>query len=391
MEQKDFGLSDPEALSLFGGWPTGTGGYLGESKAMRNTTVRACVVALTNTLSILPRHVFERQDDGGRERASEHPAERIIAGYAAPWLPFSEFVREATYRALFDGVAYASVVRVRGEPRELIPIPFSAVTRKTNDLTGEPSYVVKMSDGRDQVLPWQDVFELRMLNGRSPIRDASKAISIANQLEDHVEKLFSNSARPSGYIKLKGKLGTDSAKRLKASFESSFGGSNQGRTAVFEEDTSYETVGMTSVDSEHLANRRFQVAEICRAMGVPAVLVNDLERAVWKNIEELGQQFLTYVILPMTQIWQDALTRVLITTEDRAKNYIEFSTDSLVRADLAARMQAYALAITNGVLSRNEARAKESLPAKDGLDEMLSPLNMRQGAVTNQEGGTDGA
>jgi hypothetical protein len=49
---------------------------------------------------------------------------------------------------------------------------------------------------------------------------------------------------------------------------------------------------------------------------------------------------------------------------------------ALLRGDHAARAAFYASGITNGWLSRNEARASENLNKEDGLDEFLAPFNM---------------
>jgi hypothetical protein len=49
--------------------------------------------------------------------------------------------------------------------------------------------------------------------------------------------------------------------------------------------------------------------------------------------------------------------------------------DDLVRADIAARFEAYAKAALNGIRSVNEIRALENRPPMPGGDELRMPLN----------------
>ena len=56
--------------------------------------------------------------------------------------------------------------------------------------------------------------------------------------------------------------------------------------------------------------------------------------------------------------------------------FIEHNVDALLRGDLAARYAAYAVGINWGILSPNEARAKENLNPREGGDTYLQPVNM---------------
>jgi hypothetical protein len=49
--------------------------------------------------------------------------------------------------------------------------------------------------------------------------------------------------------------------------------------------------------------------------------------------------------------------------------------DALVQAEIAARFEAYAKAITNGILNPNEARALENRPPYEGGNEFRVPMN----------------
>ena len=65
--------------------------------------------------------------------------------------------------------------------------------------------------------------------------------------------------------------------------------------------------------------------------------------------------------------------RDLLTAKERKEFYPEFSVDELVKADIAARFEAYSKAIAARILNPNEVRAKENLPAYQGGERIPEP------------------
>jgi HK97 family phage portal protein len=104
-------------------------------------------------------------------------------------------------------------------------------------------------------------------------------------------------------------------------------------------------------------------------------MLQELERTTHNNAEHLGRQFLTFTLMPWLKLWEGAIRRSLLTPAEREAYFAEFLTDDLARADLAARFEAYAKAVTNGLLSPNEVRAAENRPPYRGGDEFRRPMN----------------
>ena len=97
--------------------------------------------------------------------------------------------------------------------------------------------------------------------------------------------------------------------------------------------------------------------------------------------------FLTFALRPYLTRIEQAIKKSLLTAVERQKYFAEFSIEGLMRADSAARAAFYASAAQNGWLTRNEIRALENWPAKDGGDELtvqsnLIPLSLL-GKITN--------
>jgi HK97 family phage portal protein len=240
---------------------------------------------------------------------------------------------------------------------------------------------VSDADGTRREYDRIDILHIRSIGvrpyaGVSPIEQAREAIALSLVLEQHGAGLFGRGARPAGVLRYPRALTTELAERLRRSFESLYrGGENSGRTCVLEDGIEFQPLQLSSVDAQFLELRKFQLQEIARIFRVPLHLLADLERTTHSNAEALGQQFLTFCLLPVLKLWQDALRITLLTPEERKEYYVEFLVDDLARADLAARFTAYSQAINAGVLNPNETREMENRPPYAGGETYMRPVN----------------
>lgn len=380
-------LASPQdwLIELFGALPTAAGISVTPSRALECSAAYACARLICDLVSDLPMHLFQRAE-GGRERQRDHFADRSMNGFASPWLAGSELRREMTLQALQHGRAYARIVRVRRDPRELHILPSDAVTRTVDERTQEPLYSVTRADGGREELSFTDVLEVSALGGFAPVKLAREAIGLALLLEEHGARLFANGGRPSGLISLKGSVNPTTAAAVREAWQKAQAGDNRGKTAVLGGDADYRPLDFSSTDSEYLANRRFQVAEICRFFGINPILAGDLSAASFANSEEAGRQLLTFTLAPWLTAWQVAIARSLLTDDERrAGFYPEFQTAALTKADIQRRFAAFRQAIGGPWMTPAEGRAAENLPALDGADQLYPPQGTNPGGAPNGE------
>jgi HK97 family phage portal protein len=366
---------DAELLALFGAPATAAGVAVTPDSAMRVPAVRAAVQAIAETAGLLPLHTIQRGADGSKQRASEHPVEGLLR-YPNDWTTGAEFREQVTRDALLHGNAFAFANRVGDRATELIRLDPTTVTVAVAN--GEPTYTVGNGSDR-RTIARGDILHIRAPGSRdgvcgvSPIRDGREAIGLALILEQHAARLFSNGARPSGVISLKGSIGADALARAKAAWQAAHSGSQSGGTAILPADASWEAMTFNSVDSQFLELRTFAVSEIARLFRVPPILLGDYSRATWGNAEEQGRQFLTYCLLPWLRRWTGELGLKLFSVDERQTFSVEFVVDDLLRADIDARADAYTKLITARVLNPNEARAMENRPPYAGGDRFENP------------------
>lgn len=371
-----------DALMALGGASTAAGVSISAESAMRSPAVLGAVRVLAETLASLPVHVYRRLPDGGRERADNHPLEAILADAANAWTPASEFRLVMQTAFALHGNAYAWVGRDgAGQVVELIPLDARTVSVEVDPATMEPKYIVTTGNGQRREYARRDILHVRgvgssLYKGDSPVQLGREAIGLSLVLEQHGAGLFGRGARPSGVLKYPKQLTTDLLNRLRKSFEGFYkGGENAGRVAILEDGVTFEPHQLSSVDAQFLEMRKFQLQEIARIWRVPLHLLGDLERTTHNNAEEMGAQFLSYCLMPILKLWQDAIRITCLTHEERREYYVEFLVDDLARADLAARFTAYSQAINAGVLSPNEVRAMENRGPYSGGEVFTRPVN----------------
>lgn len=379
---ESFDLNNPFVAHVLGGLgPTVVGENVTPESALRCSPAFACIRIIAETLAQLPVHLYRRNGDD-RERATDHPVYRLVAKTANPWTPASEFRLIVGTHFATNGNGYAFVNRdAGGQAVELIPLDSRLVSVKQDPLTLEPVYTVTAADGQARDYSRRDIFHVRgvgldVYKGASTVTLAREAIGLSATLEKHCAGLFGRGAKPSGLLKHKGKLGDDLIRRLRASFNQWYvGGASAGRTMILEDGTEFVQLQLSSVDSQTLEMRRHQIAEISRFWRIPLHMLNELDRATHNNAEAMGQQFLTFCILPILKLWCDALALSLLTEDERETLYFEFLVDDIARADIAARFEAYSKAINAGVLNPNEARGMENRPPYQGGETFMRPVN----------------
>jgi len=383
-------ISAPDAalLGLFGALPSIAGVTVSPATAMRSPAVRRAVGAIAETVGTLPCLIYERDASGAHKPAENHPAFALLHRDANPWTPAPRILEQVVRDACLHGNGYLYINRANGEPRELIHLRPETVQVAYDMLTSEPTYTLVNQEQR--AVDRSDLIHIQApsidgIVGESPVIACREAIALNITLQEHVSRLFARGARPSGILRFPNALGDKAATKLQASWRSAHGGQNSGGTAVIEEGGEYQMLSLTSADAQTLELWTFSVNEIARAFGVPPHMLYELGRATWSNAGEMGASFLRFTLSRWLTALEGELSLKLIAPEERDRFCIEFDTDTLLRADLAARADAYQKLIAARVINPNEARRWENLPPYDGGDKFLNP-NVQSGGKPNVDG-----
>ena len=383
LRRRELKATDAGNLSwaaLFGQQNSRAGVSVNVDSALKVSTVFACLRVLADGIAQVPLKVYREKADGSKELAKDHPAYRLLSRRPNEWMTSFEFRQVMMFHAVLLGNGCAYIGRIRGVPRELIPlVPGSYTIEQAKDYT--LTYRLTGLNGQTTVLPREDVFHLRGpswtgVAGLDALQVAREAVGLAIATEETHAALHANGTQPGGVLSVKGSLDDAARARLKESWAQYQGGlANRFKTAVLDMDSTWTPLGMKGVDAEHLDTRRFQIEEICRDLKVFPQMVGYADKtATFASAEAFFLAHVIHTLNPWIENWEQSLARDLFPDEDDI--VAKFSMQGLLRGDNAARATFYASGITNGWLTRNEARRLEDLNPIEGLGDPLLPLNM---------------
>lgn len=383
---------------------TTAGKTVTERSALQMTAVYSCVRILAEAVAGLPLHLYRYTEDGGKEKAIDHPLYRLL--HDEPNTEMSSFVFRETMMThlLLWGNCYAQIIRNgKNEVVGLYPLMpnkmtvhrdengqlYYLYTRGADDVTNGKSMTVKL--GTSDVLHIPGL-GFDGLVGYSPIAMAKNAIGLAIATEEFGAKFFANGAAPSGVLEHPGTIKEPG--KVREAWQSQFGGSaNSNKIAVLEEGMKYTPISISPEQAQFLETRKFQINEIARIFRVPPHMVGDLEKSSFSNIEQQSLEFVKYTLDPWVIRWEQSLSRTLFTETEKKKYFFKFNVEGLLRGDYASRMSGYATARQNGWMSANDIRELENLdriPAEEGGDMYLVNGNMlpltKAGTFTNEYG-----
>lgn len=357
--------------------------------AMKLAAVYACIYVLSSNIAQMPLHVM-RKSNNKVEPARDHPVFYLVHDEPNIWQTSYKW-RELKQRHILGwGNGYTWVKRGRrGEVTSLECCnPWETTLLNTG---GRHTYGVYNDEGAFAISP-DDMIHVRALGnnqkmGLSPILQHAETIGMGMSGQKYTSSFFNGNARPAGIISVKNELNDQSWTRLKNMWQKAVAAlrSQENKTILLPAQLDYKALTVSPVDAQLIDMMKLNRSMIAGIFNVPAHMINDLEKATFSNISEQAIQFVRYSIMPWVTNWEQELNRRLFTRSERAAGYYSrFNLSGLLRGTPKERAEFYHYAITDGWMSRNEARAFEDMNPCDGLDEMLVSVNAAQQTKQNQ-------
>jgi HK97 family phage portal protein len=225
------------------------------------------------------------------------------------------------------------------------------------------------------MIPARDVLHLRWstprhpLMGEGPLAAAALAAGVNIALSQSSATFFQNMRRASGALSTEMELTKDQMKRLREAFDEQAALMAKGGVPILASGLKFTQMSMTSQDAQVVETMRMTTEDIARAYSVPPPLLGDLSNATLANVEQLVSHWLSISLGACIERAERAFDR-LFQLDSRADR-LELDTSNLLRADMLARMEAYAKGTQAGILTSNDARRRERLPPKPGGDQLL--------------------
>jgi len=348
--------------------------------ALKITALYAGIRIRSENIASFPKYV-KRHTSEGYVDASYHPAFRLIN------------VRPNSYTNKFDfwnvintwldgwGNAYALIKRDgAGLPVSLHQIHPSWVVGITI-IEGRKWYKVQCPDPARAWLTgvWSDddmlhfmLVTLDGIKGVNPVIYNAMALGKSLATEKFASEFYERGGNIKAVLETEGNLGDKEFEAFMKHFKTS---ARNFEVPLLEYGVKYKQLSVNPVAAALIQSETLSIQDVCRIINIPPHMVAELSHATFSNIEHQTIQFVQYSLRPTVKRLEDELERKLFFSDELGEYIVKFGLDGLLRGDTQARSDYYHNAILDGYMSRNEVRELEGLQRKEGLDDMLYPLN----------------
>jgi HK97 family phage portal protein len=363
-----------------------TGKTISPDNAMEAPTVYACVRLISQTLARMPWQVLRNGADGASNDVT-HPVWSLLNSEANEDCTSFVFREAQISDCLLYGNSFAYISRsASGLPIALERLR-PDLTYMLRDSQNQPYYQYWTGKADESASPEIKQRKFRPydilhvvgpsadgLLGEAPIHRMRDLIGMELELQEFTSRFFSQNCRPAGVLSMPGRLSAEGANRLREAFNRVHSGAQgAGKIAILEEGLKFEAISTNAKDSDLDSMKKFCRQQIAAAFNVPSHRVGDNDGVSYSSSEQANSVFVQSTLAGWAARLEQEVNRKLLKRGDDVVTRISF--DDMTRGQMGERFAAYAVAVTNGILSPNEIRAREGLPAVAGGESIRLPLN----------------
>lgn len=349
--------------------------------AIQVMTVLACVRVISNGVAQVPWKTFRSRLDGGSDIAKDHWSYDLLHIAPNAFQTSFEYRQQLMWHLLLVGVHYSLKIRVRdGMVKELLPLLPQWVTPKRHpDWT--MTYKIQLPGRAAFEVSADEIWHLRgpswdSCEALQPVKLAREAIGLAMAAEEHVARTLGQGGNINGVLEASGgNLTEEQIKLIRKQWEEAYSGpANAGKTAILN-NMKFAAISMKLVDAELMAERKFQVEQICQAFGVyPQVIGSGDKAPTYASAEQFFGAHVVISLMPWYEMIDQSAKKNLIGLDNDI--YSRLIPNGLMRGSSKDRADYYTKMYGIGALNPNEIRAFEEMNPYEGGEKYRVPLNM---------------
>lgn len=384
---------------VFGSRTVQSGVAVNWRTALEVSTVMACGRVIGDGIAQVPFRLYRAQP-GRREVAVDHPVHDLLYRRPNARQTSFEFREQIALHLLLTGNAFIWKGRV-GNDRRLVSLePIEPGLMRVEELTdGSLRYRVQRRNGTEyRDLPADDIWHIRGPSwngwmGLEAVRYAREAIGLAIATERAHALHHRDGLKVAGVYSIKDPLTAEQHAQL-TTWLREHAAADNADPLILDRGAEWMNTQMSGVDAEHLATRRFQVEEICRAFRIMPIMVGLPGAAgAYDNGEQMFIAHVTHTLMPWYERIEQSADVNLLTDEERRQGYYtKFTAQALMRGTAKERAEYYARALGSGGhapwMTQDEVREREEM---DPYGEHAGELGQSAMKPASQEGSNNAA
>lgn len=353
--------------------------------ALSEATYFACLKVLSEALGKLPLKILQYTENGGVRVAREHRFYRMLNERPNRFMTASTFWGGAELQRNHRGNDFAWIDTRDPKNPQLWPLDPRTVQVWYDDaceLRDAPDvyYLVSNKKGRsvlssEEVLHFKSHQTLDGLVGISVREQLASTVQSGAKAQRLINALYDSGMTAKAVLQYTGDINNANVQQLVkevGAYLKGEGKSGADKLIPMPQGFQLTPLNMKLADSQFLEVKQYTALQIASAFGVKPYQVGDYTKSSYASAEAQQLSFLVDTLLYIVKQYEEELSYKLLTTEEQTNGYhIKFNTGVLLRADQQTQIATLSTAVSNFLMTPNEAREKLDLPSKPGGDKLL--------------------
>lgn len=353
--------------------------------------LRAVISFLADNIAGLPLKCYVRKEDGGRERDRDSSL-ALLLSRPNRWTTTHELVRATVSEfLLYDSAYWLTIPADTDSGWEVVVVPSQWVKVKTDDGLDIDTVSIKSKYGEANNVTPEDVIRFA---GWSPYGSASSSCRIDALKEILSEQIsawnfrngiWRNQGRVQQWISRPADVPwtDESRNRFATSWKNKFAsdkGTNTGGTPILEDGMRLETSTFNAREAQWVEATKLSREDVCAVYHLNPSHLYHTDAQTYASVKENARALYSDTLAPLLDMLEERINAFLVPRLGLdSTHYCEFDLDAKLQGSFEERASVMQSSVGAPWLTRNEARAMLNLPAIDGGDELVTPLNVLTG------------
>lgn len=360
--------------------------------------LRAVVSFLADNAAQIPIKVYDRASDTDRPRVLDSPAALLLA-HPNPDMTAYEFKRWMYSDLLLYERFLTLLLRSKDTESgwELRPIPAAWIRAyKGNSPFAPESIVIGVNGATPVEVPAENFVLFHGYDPTDPMRQYSKISALKETLHEQIEsngfrrQMWHRGGRFNSYLTRPKDVASwsDGAfERFKETWKKSWAGSEAsegGGMPILEDGMEIKTVQFNSKDAQWAESVKLSREDCAAVYHVNPAMIWPGSGQTYASARDNARALYNDCLAPTLMQATDRINMVILPRvgEDK-RHYVGYDITIKTEGTYEEKIATLSSAVGAPFLSRNEARARLDLPAIEGGDELIIPLNVLVGGLAS--------
>lgn len=352
--------------------------------------LRTVVSFVARNVAHLGLHAFERASDGDRRRLRDDPL-ALLLKRPNEWMTGFELLEDlASNLGLHDEAYWLVTEASTPSGWTILPLPRSWVQeRHVQGVFSEVvAYTLQLPNGGRFEVAAEDMLVFHGYNpgrpndGSSPVATLKQILGEQASAWEYRHQVWERGGRASAVVKRpkEAKWSDQARERFQRAWAEQWSGGDgvkAGGTPLLEDGMTLEPLGFSAREDEWAEVAKVALTTVAAVYHVNPVMVGVLDNANMSNTQEFRKMLYTNTLGPLLAMIEDRINTFLVPRVSKASGvYVEFNIEEKLQGDFAEQAAILSRAVGAPWMTTNEVRALRNLPAVDGGDELVVPLNV---------------